>query len=153
MTEPIEIVKKEKESSIPYRLSIIFMAFSFFLLLGMLFMLYWPVTIIKPLEQPYKIKTPIVEVGGYVVYEVRACKYFDIAGFITRSFEDGALYPAISSSGNVKKGCAKSEVSVAIPNYIPPGVYHINLDASYQVNPIRTIIYHFKTEDFRVKKP
>lgn len=152
MTEPVEIVKREKESAIPYRLSLIFMGSSFLLLFILLGMLYWPVTVIKPLIQPYKILTPVVKVGDNIIYEVNACKYYETTGTITRSFEDGAIYPAISSQGNVTKGCTKSEVSVAVPNYIPPGVYHLNLDAAYQINPIRTIIYHFKTSDFVVTR-
>ena len=107
-------------------------------------MIFWPVEVLKPNIQPYKVLTPIVKVGGDLSYVVDACKDSTLNGSVTRTFADGEYYPSIISMNNIPVGCHKTVVNVFVPNYIPPGYYHLNLDISYQVNQLRVQYYQLK---------
>jgi hypothetical protein len=110
----------------------------------------WPVTVLKPNTQPYKILTPKVKVGDQVIYLVDVCKYKNVQGTIERTFVDDVRYPSITSIGNIKPGCTKTKVSVQVPNFVVPGIYHLELNASYKINPFRTDFYQLSTETFEV---
>lgn len=110
----------------------------------------WPVTVMKPNVQPYKVVTKQVRVGGQLVYIVDACKYLTTTGIVTRTFADGVRYPSIITTGFVKPGCSSTKVSVLVPNYVVPGTYHLELSIQYQINPFRADTYQFTTDNFEV---
>lgn len=134
------------------RISFLILSTLIILLISWIIIQVWPVTVIKPNIQPYKVATKKVKVGGQLVYMVNACKYYATTGIVTRTFADGVRYPALVSSGNVKPGCTNSKVSIIVPNYIVPGIYHLELSVQYQINPFRADTYQFYTENFTVVK-
>lgn len=124
--------------------------FTAVLLITSLLIKVWPVTVTRPNVQPYKVLTPKVRVGDQLVYVVDSCKYLKVTGIVSRSFVDGVRYPSITSSGIVKPGCSKTKVAIQVPNYVVPGIYHVDLSVQYQINPFRTDTYNFYTENFEV---
>ncbi len=115
-----------------------------------LIILFWPINVVKTNHQPYKILTPMVAAGANVTYLVDACKYIGVRSTVTRTFADGVRYPSTTSSNNISTGCKKTKVSIPVPNYVPAGKYHLDLDIVFQVNPFRQVSYHFQTESFQV---
>lgn len=113
---------------------------------------YWPITIIRANQQPYKVLTKKVKIGSQLVYVVDACKYVKATAAVSRAYVDGLRYPSIESLDNIVVGCKKTNVSVLIPNYIVPGTYHLELNVRYRINALRTDSYQFLTEDFEVVK-
>lgn len=120
------------------------------ILFAWIFIQYWPITVIVPNTQPYKVLTKKVKVGEQLIYLVDACKKIAVPSVVSRSFVDGVTYPSITSINNVSVGCGRTKVSILVPNFIVPGVYHVVLNIQYKINPLRTDTYHFKTETFEV---
>lgn len=112
--------------------------------------LIFPLDIIKPRTQPYKVLTPVVHSGGELVYVVDACKIMETTAVASRSFIDGVVFSLPSTTANIKKGCFKTNMSVTVPKQISSGTWHLQIDIEYKVNTFRTKTYHFKTENFQV---
>ena len=110
----------------------------------------WPVEILKPNVQPYRVITKTVKPGGVLVYEVDACKLRNASGIVVRRFVDHVILSQPSETTNIRVGCNKTLVSVTVPTIITAGSWHLNLALSYPVNPFRTKEYNFRTEDFTV---
>lgn len=111
---------------------------------------FWPITVIRPNVQPYKVVTEKVRVGSNFIYTVDACKFTDSPATVSRVFVDGIRYPSVTSTNNVKKGCNKTNVSIQVPNYVEPGIYHLELNVVYKINALRNDTYKFSTEGFEV---
>lgn len=133
-----------------YRFCVIALVFTSGLLFAVTGLLYWPVEIIRSNVKEYKVLTPVVTVGGNLIYQIDSCKLMDVQGTVYRSFVDDVRYPTISSTGIVRPGCRKTNVEITVPNFVEPGKYHLELDVVYQVNFLRTQTYHFRTQDFKV---
>jgi hypothetical protein len=131
------------------------LAIIFMMTVGVLFigyLLLWPVEIIKPNVQPYKVLNENHQVrrGEDLVYLVDACKDREITGLIDRKFVDGIIVSTPVQLGTVKAGCSPTPVTIRVPDKIELGKWHLELYIYYQVNPIRVEQYHFKTENFEV---
>ena len=89
--------------------------------------------------------------GERVSYFVDYNKKLPLAGNLSRALVDGTRtnYPTISTF--LTPGKKQVWVSdLTIPAYSPAGVYHIEVSAEYDVNPLRTISVQFRTVDFAV---
>ena len=115
--------------------------------------LFWPVEVIEPQVQPYKVLTPVVRQGGELKYQVDICKYHDLPATIIRSFViEGVSYYLPEGSSNVKVGCNKTDVLLDVPTVIPLGRGYLDIVTHYQINSYRTKSYHLKTDEFEVIK-
>lgn len=122
------------------------------ILLMLAYLAFWPIDIIKPLQQPYKVLTKSVKAGDILIYEVNACKYYELESVVFRTFSDDLTYTAPPVPNTVHKGCGKTKVTIEIPKNLPPDNYHLDLKIVYHVNFIHEVEYNFKTEDFTVTK-
>jgi len=89
--------------------------------------------------------------GERVSYFVDYDKKLPLRGRLSRALVDGTRtnYPSINTFLTIGKN--QTWVSdLAIPAYSPAGVYHIEVSAEYQVNPLRTINVQFQTAEFAV---
>lgn len=132
------------------KLSSLFLGGMILVSLIFLYLMFWPVEIIKPNVQPYKIQTPIVHIGGQVIYVIDACKYRETTAQVSRRFVNGVIFMLPPVTNNVPKGCFITPTSVTIPSEITPGTWYLQLDIEYKVNFLRTKSYHFKTDTFQV---
>lgn len=131
-------------------MTIIGVAALFLLIAGCL--AFIPVDVVKTNVQPYKIVTPVVEAGENMIYEADVCKYKEVYSVVTRSFVDekGVNYPLPQQYSNIPAGCGKNRVIVpTLPTY-HSGKWYMTLDVQYQVNPLRTQTYHFRTDTFTI---
>lgn len=124
--------------------------FTALLLMSWILIQLWPITVITPLTQPYKVITKKVKVGEQLIYVVDACKNINASSVVSRAFVDGIRYPAITTINNVPTGCQKTNVSILVPNFVAPGVYHLELNVQYKINAFRVDTYQFNTENFEV---
>ena len=149
MKDVVEVAKKEKEHSKLHKASIVSLAVSIVCLFTIIFLLFWPTTVIVPNRQPYRVITPTVKAGENMVYEVDACKYYDVSSMVTREIVvESVHYPLSPLQNNISKGCNKTHVSIMIPSVIPPGTAYLDLTVSYYLSALKTETYHFKTEEF-----
>jgi len=117
-----------------------------------LFLLFYPITILKANVQPYKVKTPVVQRGGKVIYEVDACKFRDYQGSVTRFFQTENLIVASEVTiGSILQGCAKKDIVVEVPSAMLPGEYNLFIRVVYDINVLRKETLSFTTEKFRIE--
>ena len=136
-----------------YHVSMAIIAIAILLVVIASYFAFASVEVIVPNIQPYRVITKEVAPGDAFIYEVDACKYRAVPSTVTRRFvdEDGTRYPQPPESSNIKEGCGKIRVPVATP-MLHPGTWYMDLEISYQVNPLRTENYRFTTETFQIKE-
>lgn len=136
-----------------YYISMAVIAIAIVMVLIASYMAFASVKVIVPNVQPYKVITKEVRPGEAFIYEVDACKYKAVPSVVTRRFVDekGTRYPQPPESSNIKQGCGVIRVPIATPQ-LHPGTWYLDLEISYQVNPLRTENYRFTTETFSIIK-
>jgi hypothetical protein len=123
--------------------------------IGTICVLYWWIN-------PYKILTfnagtgtlveTTVKSGGYLQVRENFCKKGDFTAIVSRMFIDGITYQVPVYTSNRAEGCSEQIEYVYIPKALPAGTYHIEADYSYKVNPIKTVHFKIKTENFIITK-
>lgn len=112
---------------------------------------YWwltPYKIITSESRRMVVDTKVVTQGGLLQYGAYVCRSSDLRGTVARTFVDGVRYPTTPVlSVHYPVGCMNTRVAIHVPE-VPPGVYHLETEAAYEVNPIRTIRYHWISDDF-----
>jgi len=119
-----------------------------------IYLMVFPLEVFKPNIQPYKImnENKTVKIGDNVIYQVDACKFMDISAISRRSFVNAIEINLPPKETSVVKGCNKTQMLVQVPNEIIPGTWHLEINIEYKINPLRSKIYHLKTENFQVVK-
>lgn len=117
-------------------------------------LVFWPFKTMETKNLPYPILNSPVEAGQIVVWEVDSCRYTDIAADVTRTLVGEVTIQLNSEYQTLAKGCSVYRVATTIiPSYTPEGKYHIEIAATYRINPIRQIDRHFRTQEFEVIRP
>lgn len=92
-----------------------------------------------------------VKAGESITINAPYCKNSKTATTLTRSFQDKITYFIPVQQANIPKGCNLNYQSVVeIPRNLPTDTYTYVLDFTYQVNPIKTVEYHFESDAFNV---
>ena len=116
-------------------------------------LMYWWLRPYKTIE--IKSAVPLqaeVKQGTDLEYLLDYCKHTDVIPSVTRKFIDGIIYAVPSSGVGLKEGCGKVVLSIPIPKSLPTGVYHLETNLNYQINPIRVINIEYSTDKFTVVK-
>ena len=114
------------------------------------YLLLWPVTVTKFNVARFQVLTKNVKQGGTLLYVVDYCKYKDFSANLSRSFVDSLVYRTPNTTGNLAIGCHQVTTSLQVPLALSPGVYHLEITVSYDVNPLRTETHKLATEEFQV---
>lgn len=90
--------------------------------------------------------------GSVVAYQVDYCKYKDAQATIVRNLIGELTYTLPPNTNNIPVGCHKIvNRSSIVPLGVEPGVYHIELVATYHLFwGLRPITVRSETEDFTV---
>ena len=114
---------------------------------------YWwlrPYHVITSTSRRLVVSTPVVAQGGMLHYGAYVCRSTDLTATVARTFVDGVRYPTSPvASVYYPVGCAQTHVAIPVPE-LPPGMYHIETEAAYEVNPIRTIREKWVSDNFIV---
>jgi len=98
-----------------------------------------------------KVEKPVYKSGDQVYAYWKFTKGNNATATINANIIDGVVWYLPEVKGVREKGdYDKLDVVANIPSSIPDGTYHIELNVEYQVNPIKTVKYHFKTNDFLI---
>lgn len=152
MHEQHRLQKSMKRNTFFYYAAMIVLVFATLFTMYLGYLLFYPVEVIKPNVQPYKVLTPVVYQGGILKYEINACKFVEVTALASRRLVDGVVINLPMTTNNVKKGCFKSPTQVVVPMEVPPGEWRLQLDIEYKINSFRSITYHFITQQFEVKE-
>jgi hypothetical protein len=111
---------------------------------------YNPITI----ESPIKIMNPgkVVRAGDLLVYKIKYEKKMNVYGMLKRKLINSYKIDLADSVATAPAGKDCDQVKISIPRFADPGVYYLWWSASYQVNPLRTIIVSVESEKFEVVK-
>ena len=139
------------KNRIPYIASMVVVLTAIVLVMIASYMAFVGVKVVVPNVQPYRSITKTVLPGDTYIYEVDACKYKAVPSVVTRRFVDdkGTRYPQPPETSNLQEGCSVIRVPVAVPE-LHSGVWYMDIEVSYKVNPLRSENYHFTTETFTV---
>ena len=115
--------------------------------------------VIQALTQPFAVCNKVVKAGGVLSYKVHYQKRLDIPGELTKqlvgvsSSGESVLIAADDTAGHLPLGTVRGQGYVRIPDYTPPGIYHLKLTATYDL-PGRKLDRNVSvTEKFEVVKP
>jgi len=116
--------------------------------------IYWPNKVIEIHNaQAIQVDKKEYRIGDRISYTIDYCKYTEIQGIVSRSLVDGFKYNYSDYKSNVSIGCKTVIVSdMVIPDYLTPGIYHIETLAEYKINPLRNVEIRWKSVDFKVVK-
>lgn len=81
-------------------------------------------------------------------------KYKDMIGEVCVLLSDGYDYPLLKFTGNLPKGKGIRSILVPIPDFIPSGIYHIHVIATYRwrdiENQIQVVQINTETQKFNL---
>lgn len=117
-----------------------------------LYWLLWPAHVLTVVGQDAILNSgQMVVAGQAVIYRVAYCKYTDKQAFLSRSLVGSVLYGLPQSTNNIPPGCRTAiSQNTIIPTGVAPGIYHLELRATYQINPLRSVSVESRTQDFIV---
>ena len=122
-----------------------------YLLVGIV--IFWETYSYKPLvfnKNPAEILTPVVYAGKSLQYKVDYCKNTSLFAKVSTKFINEISFQLPPTVGTHTKGCGTDIIQKSIPSDLPSGTYYLQMDYTYQINPIREVNVKLTTETFRV---
>lgn len=117
-------------------------------------LVYWSFhtyEILTPLEGNYQLSREEYKRGDVLEIRFHICKNTSIRERVFGRFVDGVIFSVPDNQSNFDIGCYDTFItSVNIPSTLPSGNYYYEEKVVYEVNPIRTVEYVFRTPGFRV---
>ena len=124
------------------------------MILTLMYWQFWPQDIVETYPTPYKIVYPtnkIIKQGDVLVYELKYNKETDLVPIVYRQFVDGLVFNVSDNTSVLTQaGRGTARVQITVPETLPPGKYHLNIKAVYQLNPLRTYTDTNNTEEFTI---
>ena len=133
---------------------------SIFIVVGILFLSYLAfidgVVLNKPITYNGNVFTTdkqIYYVGDTVKVNIQFCKMRNLEGTVQWALVDTYIYYMPQIKSNVPVGCYTDKYFDAgfITKAIVPGKYHFEGVRKFEVNPLRTVYYNYKTTDFEIR--
>lgn len=157
LSDKLKGEQEQKENTVKWfsRVAYLVLALSIFTiaLIG-----YWAsrdaadVLVIK--KQPIPIRTIRSDAhpNGVVILKYDYCKNTKAEGEIRASFvgQNSAELFLPRVIDRTDPACGQLEAPYIIPEQVVPGRYHLHFRASYKINPIKTVIIEWDSEEFNV---
>lgn len=129
-----------------------FLILGIFLNVGyILYLALYPFKTVEIYNAPVPVLNSPVPAGGVVSYEINYCRFTDKTAKVTRTLVGKSVTTLADFTATSRKGCHDTKVANTIlPTYTEPGTYHLEVNACFNVNPIRNECTNFSTKDFQV---
>ena len=118
---------------------------------------YWTFYPYKPLviESPVEVITKDVWVGEFVLVKYNFTKNTSVQPVIRKSLVDGIVFLLPNTHPINRAGGREDKVvsTLIVPSTVPCGEYYIKYVATYEMNPIRTVIVEYESETFTIHSP
>lgn len=118
-----------------------------------MYLLFWPFKVID-IENADNIQVgkKVYVAGEQISYTIKYCKYLDVAATSHPYLQNSTLVFFTPYTSNQPPQCKTATITnYTIPLGTAPGKYRIGNDFEYKVNPLRTMYYRWKSEEFEVK--
>lgn len=118
-----------------------------------LYLAYYPFKTIEFRNRPFPIANKTIHPGDTLSYVVDYCRYTNVASRFSRTLIGPTLTTLVETTSTTPTGCRISQVSnTVIPSYVTPGEYYLEINACWQVNPLKNVCKTVQTEKFNVIK-
>lgn len=112
--------------------------------------LFYPYQTIEFKNTAYQTEKTEYAQGDTAYYTIDYCKFSDTVPTIKKFFIDGLRIQAEEHESVLVKGCRTQSVSLKIPKSLPAGRWKLQVESTYQLNPIRTLTTKNETNWFIV---
>ena len=114
--------------------------------------LVWPdnVVVVKNPNHVHVLKNHYHR-GEHISYVLDFCKSRRIPGKIYRSLVNGIQVTYTPIESDLPAGCRQATISdLKVPEFITPGIYHIEGAGVYEINPLREYRNEWRSNDFEI---
>jgi len=124
-----------------------------FIFLGIIFYwLWWSDQIVTVQAQEIAVNKEVYKPGERIAYTFSYCKTQQIPGTVTRAIVNDIRITYTDIYSDLPIGCHTVTVAdLTVPDFLPSGLYHLEVSGEYQVNPLRVDRNSWRTVDFQVK--
>lgn len=137
---------------LPFIASSLVIIFAMGLGIYLLYLKFWPVTVIEIKNAPVPVDKTEVRPGETIALTVHYCKHLPLPGDVRTQFVNDILILLAETSGNTPVGCAEVKIPILIPTIAPEGEYHILRSITYRINVIREETVTYISQPFRISK-
>lgn len=119
-------------------------------------LLYWlysaPKEVLVVTPNPIQVTTKSAKAGEYVLLHYDVCKNINATGRIVVTLVGETVQLSLPTGReNTEKGCQKDlTVPLPVPPLTATGSYYYRFRVTYPVNPLKTIVQEYRTENFGV---
>jgi len=138
---------------LPHAISYITLALTLFLILLMGYWTFYPYKTFEYVGEKSLImnKDKKVKAGDFLRVQTNLEHFTDgVTVIVSPQIIDGTVVNFPDFHYITRKGKQVFERSFEIPDYLPSGIYHIEIQSHIKVNPIRTINIIRLSEDFTI---
>jgi hypothetical protein len=102
-----------------------------------------------------KTDKPVYKPGDTVYVQISFCKNYEYTSTTSWNLVNSIIRPFPAKAYTIPVGCVGPEwfPVVKIPTddaFVGDGIYHLEGTTQIEVNPLRTVYYYFKTENFQI---
>lgn len=118
----------------------------------LLFWTFEPNEVATVTNSPVPVRPKEINPEATIIVSPIICKKIEARAHIQRTLISKAAKIPLPDYENYlpKADCKQTDLAVIIPGNTPDGVYHINYDVTYYINPITTVVIHWYTQEFSV---
>ena len=117
--------------------------------------IYWLVYPYKTVtfhNLPFPVDQKIYKPGECLRIYTEYTRYTDIQSIAVIRFTDGITFTMLPMVFQKSPGTYKGySLTVRIPDVLPPGRYFLDVNFTYEMNPLRDIVVNARTQEFTVK--
>lgn len=134
------------------KLTGIFMFLNFVALLGVGYLMFWPVELAEVYNEPFPVRPAEVKRGGELEFYVhfKKTKQYQVTSNRNIICADGNLVTLAPNKSHSPLGEHKTWTSITIPQKASLGTCYLQLENTYHINPIRTLHRELRTQDFTI---
>lgn len=124
-----------------------------FIVVGLI--IYWQLQPADVLEirAPITVKPPVASSGSPVILHFSYCKKLEATGTIRVSFvsKTAEIFQPVGTDAQ-PAGCHITDLPLLLPpaTLVPAGKYVVKFHAMYKINPLKTTMKDFYTEEFTI---
>lgn len=117
---------------------------------------FYPYKPLNVLNAPVPIR-PVQLASGVdttIIATLKSCKSTTVLPAVTRTLVgQGVVITTPTYIGVLRTaGCHTLDQAIILPQFTPPGTYHIHWVVVYKMNPIRDVTVQYDSENFQVTK-
>lgn len=143
-------LEPRKKVEFRFMYAVLFVIFVILVLIG-----YWslvPVDILEIKKLPVPASKPSdIQSGRLINLRFDYCKYSDVHGVVERTLvSERAVITLPTYKEITPKGCDQVDAPVVLPYTIATQTFYIHYKITYRINPIKTVVEEFDTEEFDI---